>query len=125
MPGALSVEVRGVDSLVDRIRMLRPRVRRATEAAVKDAGQALETGMKSLVPVDTGRLRDSIRHEVEGTTAKAGPGLEVDYAIFVEFGTSRMAAQPYIRPTVQAVTLLFPALVRQHLDAELKRGGRR
>ncbi|WP_017602207.1 HK97-gp10 family putative phage morphogenesis protein [Nocardiopsis lucentensis] len=125
MPGALSVQVRGVDSLADRIRLLRPRMRRATIAAVTEAGQGLEDGMKALAPVDTGRLRDSIRHEVEGTTATAGPGREVDYAIFVEFGTSRMPAQPYVRPVVQAEKLLFPALVRKHLDAELKRGGRR
>lgn len=125
MPGALSVQIRGAESLRDRMRLLRPRVRRATAAALEESGQALENGMKSLAPVDTGRLRDSIRTEIEGTTVTAGPGREVDYAIFVEFGTSRAPAQPYVRPVAQAEKLLFPVRVRQHLDAELRKAGRR
>lgn len=120
----LSVEIRGVDSLRDRLRMLHPRVRRATEQAVAESGRAMERGMKMLAPVDTGALRDSIRHEVEGTTVRAGPGREVDYALFVEFGTSRMAAQPYVRPVAEAERHLFPERVRLATRSALRRRGR-
>lgn len=30
-------------------------------------------------------------------------GTDVEYAVYVEFGTSRMAAQPYMRPAVKSV----------------------
>lgn len=121
----LSVEIRGIDSLRDRLRNLSPRVRRATEQAVAESGRAMERGMKRLAPVDTGTLRDSIRHRVEGTTVTAGPGREVNYAIFVEFGTSRMAAQPYVRPVAEAERHLFPERVRLAVRGAVRGRGRR
>jgi HK97 gp10 family phage protein len=55
-------------------------------------------------PVDTGRLRASITHEiasdVEGLVGRVGT--DVEYAPYVEFGTGRMAAQPYLRPALGA-----------------------
>ena len=63
---------------------------------------------KQLVPVDTGALRASIR--ISSTTEAANLGLsgatvEVGqpYASFVEYGTSRMAPQPFMRPAVDSV----------------------
>src|SRR5690606_28311049 len=82
--GRMVVEIRGVDSLRDRLRMMRSHVREGTEAAAREAGRMGEATMKGLAPVDTGRLRDSIRHEVQGSTVRFGPGDEIDYAVFVE-----------------------------------------
>lgn len=121
MAGRLSVEIRGVDSLRDRLRMLKPHVREGTEAAAREAGRMGEAMMKGLAPVDTGRLRDSIRHEVQGATVRLGPGDEIEYAIFQEFGTSRMAAQPYVRPTVEALRLVWPGLVAEHVNRAIRR----
>ncbi len=49
--------------------------------------------------VDTGRLRTSITHEVErsGKEIIGRVGTNVDYAIPLEYGTSRMAARPFLR----------------------------
>lgn len=47
---------------------------------------------KRFAPVETGRLRDSIR--AEGNRVVVG----VDYWQYPEFGTSEMAAEPYLRP---------------------------
>src|SRR5689334_2433705 len=54
-------------------------------------------------PVDTGFLRDSITVfdvEVtpEGLMVAVGP--TADYSLYVEFGTRLMAAQPFIRPSI-------------------------
>ena len=46
--------------------------------------------------IDTGRLRNSISHEVVGDTAVIGTNVE--YASYVELGTSKMKARPYLRP---------------------------
>ena len=63
MAGRMVVEIRGVDSLRDRLRMMRSHVRRAPRPRlVRRAG--CEATMKGLAQ-DTGRLRDSIRHEVQ------------------------------------------------------------
>ena len=52
------------------------------------------------VPVLTGALRASGRKEVHGGTGLVvyGDEGEVDYAVYQEMGTSKMAAQPYLRP---------------------------
>jgi len=58
--------------------------------------------MRQLAPVDTGRLRNSIG-VTEGADARGlyfDVGPTVDYAIHVEYGTSRSPAQPFVRPGV-------------------------
>jgi HK97 gp10 family phage protein len=46
---------------------------------------------------DTGRLVGSIRHEHSFLSASVGS--EVNYAGYLELGTSRMAARPYLQPS--------------------------
>lgn len=59
---------------------------------------------KRLAPVDTGRLRSSIVDEMgaEGDDLVARIGTDVEYAAYVELGTSRAGAQPYLRPALDA-----------------------
>lgn len=66
-----------------------------TASALLVEGQA-----KDLTPVDTGNLRNSIAHEVEKKEARVGTNVE--YAPFVELGTVKMAAQPYLNPALEA-----------------------
>ena len=55
-------------------------------------------------PVDTGRLRSSITNEVgqDGEGLVAVIGTNVEYAPYVELGTSKMAAQPFLLPALEA-----------------------
>lgn len=81
-------------------------VQDAKERVVMDAALLIETEAKLLAPVRTGTLRRSIHREVVESTAvrtvvKVGPDELVTYAGFVEMGTSRMKAQPYMRPAYE------------------------
>jgi HK97 gp10 family phage protein len=60
---------------------------------------------KKLCPVDTGRLRSSLDWSIELESGKMYGivGTNVEYAIYVEFGTTRMAAQPYLIPALYGV----------------------
>ena len=49
-------------------------------------------------PVDTGFLRSTGQLDREDTSPIVG--YAADYASFVEFGTSKMAAEPYLRPAI-------------------------
>lgn len=49
--------------------------------------------------VDTGRLVNSITHEVDYDTAVIGT--DVEYAPYVELGTSISMAYPYLEPAVK------------------------
>jgi HK97 gp10 family phage protein len=66
----------------------------------------VENTAKSLTPVDTGRLRSSITHELgrEGRRFVARVGTNVEYAGYVEFGTRRMRAQPYLRAAIHSAS---------------------
>lgn len=61
------------------------------EEAMKTAVLLVESTAKELVPVDSGRLRSSIASEVEKVATNVIKGLvgtNVEYAKYVEFGTS-------------------------------------
>lgn len=68
--------------------------------ALKEVAPQMEAEMKDFAPVDTGKLRDSIKVQaVQGQN----PRIEistVDYGFFVENGTSKMAPQPFVAPVV-------------------------
>ena len=72
---------------------------------LKRLGVRVNRRAKQLAPVDTGRLRSSIVNETQlderGLVEIVGT--DVEYAGHVELGTSRMAAQPYLRPALDAV----------------------
>ena len=51
--------------------------------------------------VDTGRLRSSMTHEVTDSGTAVIVGTSTEYATYVEAGTSKMPARPYLRPAVQ------------------------
>lgn len=67
--------------------------------AIKVQARATE-----LCPVLTGRLQSSITHhmgaDAEGVYADVGTNVE--YALYVEMGTSTAAAQPFLRPALDA-----------------------
>ena len=96
--------------------------------------QDLREGLESMVqlakewcPVDTGRLRETIRFEggpftyhfiADPKNPKTGKG----YAIFPEMGTSKQIEQPYMRPAVDSV--MPEILERMFVDIRtLIRGG--
>ena len=71
----------------------------AKQRGLEKVGLTAERYAKTLCPVDTGRLRNSISHAVEGDSAYIGTNVE--YAPYVEMGTVRTRAQPYLKPAAQ------------------------
>jgi HK97 gp10 family phage protein len=71
----------------------------AKERALEACGLAMETNAKPLCPVRTGNLRNSITHASDERTAIVGTNVE--YAPYVELGTRRQKAQPYLVPAVK------------------------
>ena len=61
---------------------------RKKETALLKCGAAWESYAKQGSPVDTGRLRNSIKHEMEGDDTVA-IGSDVEYSTYQELGTSR------------------------------------
>ena len=68
-------------------------------SALRKIGLFVEGEAKLNAPVDTGILRGSIRSNV--SDEKVIIGTDIDYALFVEKGTSRQTAQPFLTPAVE------------------------
>lgn len=64
--------------------------------ALEAIGLTAEGYAKDLCPVDTGRLRNSISHARDDEAAYIGSNVE--YAPYIELGTSRMKERPFLRP---------------------------
>ena len=71
----------------------------AKARGLEAVGLTAERYAKALCPVDTGRLRNSISHAVEGDSVYIGTNVE--YAVYVEKGTRKMQAYPYLKPAAQ------------------------
>lgn len=87
------------------------------EAALIAIGMTAETYAKKECPVDTGRLRNSITHEVDMNEQCAIIGSNVEYAAYVELGTSRQKAQPYLRPAAENHGFEYQTLARNALKS--------
>lgn len=70
----------------------------ALARALEEVGLVAEGYAKKACPVDTGRLRNSITHQVRPSEKSVYIGTNVEYAPYVELGTSRMKPQPFLRP---------------------------
>lgn len=67
-------------------------------------GQLLEGFAKAYAPIDTGALRNSLHQEYPGGNVLCQVWPDVDYAIYQELGTYKMAAQPFLTPAVESMT---------------------
>lgn len=75
--------------------------------ALSESALIMQGNAQVRCPVDTGRLRDSIASSSSILTKghpimQAEIGTNVEYAPYVEYGTKRMKAQPFMRTGAEA-----------------------
>jgi HK97 gp10 family phage protein len=93
------ITITGVAEAIASITKLRAKIPDACEEGLTQIANVIIKEAQRIVPVDTGRLRDSIKVFSTSATEVKG-GTEVFYAGFVEFGTARQRSQPYMRPAI-------------------------
>ncbi|WP_375374084.1 HK97-gp10 family putative phage morphogenesis protein [Hymenobacter aerilatus] len=104
MASNLQVGVDGqqLNGLLNKIKLLLPSTRAAAREVVAETLLLIESDAKELAPVDTGRLRSSIHTEISSNGLSGVVGTNVSYAPFVELGTTRQRAQPFLFPAYEA-----------------------
>jgi len=89
--------------------LMKPKMEKAvnliydTARIKRSNGLSSERGIVLGVPVKTGRLRDSIRKSISLSGIRRVVGkvwTDLFYAKYVEYGTSKMTARPFIRPAL-------------------------
>lgn len=94
----------------NRLPQIAAAIRPLVSAEVKKAGLAIQAAAQGNAPVKTGTLRRSITTQLPSDlSAVVGPS--VNYGIYVEMGTRRMGARPFMRPAAEAVLPGFAGAV--------------
>lgn len=99
MADGITVKLEGIEDLIRKVRSYQVITKEAIRIALMRNALKVELAAKEMCAVDTGRLRGSI------TTDKryiqkflVMVGTNVDYGPYVEFGTKKMDARPYLFP---------------------------
>lgn len=89
-----------------------------------EAAETIADIARKLAPVRTGNLRSKIRARHYANTSNVEAA--APYSGFVEFGTYKMAAQPYLRPAVDQYQKKILRAVAEAMMGEIRialRGG--
>lgn len=94
--------------------------REMKRVALEAVGLQGETNAKMEITavgaVDTGRLRNSLSHATDEDSAYIGTNVE--YATYVEMGTSKMKARPYLEPAVTNHVDEYKELVENYMKKD-------
>ena len=115
-------EIKGLKSLVQKLNSLGEDVNEAVYNGVDTTIKAITRDAKLLAPVDTGTLRNSISDEIEKSenTITGVSGTNIEYAVYQELGTSKMAAHPYLGPSFQANKLSLVSNIQTEMKKKIK-----
>lgn len=93
---------------------LQNRIPTILEALGIEAEGNAVTEITELGAVDTGRLRGSITHAVDDDSAIVGT--DVEYGVYVEMGTYKMASRPFLRNAIENYTDDYKRIVEAGLQ---------
>lgn len=106
----INVKWSGLDKLMEELGATAEATIDAAASAMKTTTGQVQATAKQVAPKRTGFMANNISVEPVKKTATSVTGTvdaKADYSSFVEFGTYKMAAQPFIRPAVSAAETFF------------------
>lgn len=110
------LNVKGVDEAQRALEEIIARLDEITEETLQQVGRATLDLVRSRTPIRTGRLISNHRMLVTGAKSLRMWN-DVEYAAYVEFGTSRMLPQPHWRPAIEELKRSVPrAFVQKGRD---------
>jgi len=98
----LAFKIKGLDEIKAALERAPHTIRVVANRVVDEEMARVTERARELAPVRTGRLRNSIYRRKTGFLGWM-VGAAVFYAGFVEFGTRKMSARPYLRPAIEEV----------------------
>lgn len=98
------VTVTGEKELKEKLKKIERAATNEIEQALVNSALFVERDAKINAPVDTGRMRSALNHNLEnaGTNNPYSEVISpVEYSKYVEFGTSKQSAQPFLYPALK------------------------
>ena len=126
-----TIALRGADELLKGLQELEPAIaKKILRSAMRQAAKPILDEAKRRVPVLTGELRKSLKIRALKRNNKGRIGVvistekgffkgETFYGAFLEFGTKKMPAKPFIRPAFEANKARAVRIVEQALKLGL------
>jgi len=106
----INVKWSGLDKLMEELGATAEATVDAAASAMKTTTGQVQATAKQIAPKRTGYMANNISVEPVKKTATSVTGTvdaKADYSSFVEFGTYKMAAEPFMRPAVSAAQSFF------------------
>ncbi len=98
------------------LRERREALERKAADVVAVAAHNIEARGKTLVPFDTGATKNSIKPDFSRNGLQADIGPSTEYAPYLELGTSKMAARPFMVPSLEAEAEPFKAALKALME---------
>ena len=104
------IELTGVDEILNKLQQMGTNISRLENKALKNAAEPVLQDAKANVPVRTGKLKKGLKitnvKKKEGVKyilvgVDRGDNSEIFYEKFIEFGTSKMSARPFLQPAYE------------------------
>ena len=124
----VSMELDGIGDLLNKISSLGKAGERAENKALKKAGEVILEEAKNNVPIVSGKLKKGLK--VSGIKKSEGnkyvlvgitkeDNSEIFYGKFLEFGTSKMSAKPFMAPAYATKKTEAKNIIKDELKKEL------
>ena len=110
----ISCDVDGIEEFKQALQQFDSGMQRYVHRQLASWAADVKALAKQLVPVRTGHLRSSIYAKIQEWVAEIGA--EATYALFVEFGTRYMQAQPYLYPAIQEYLPQLEQIICEAID---------
>lgn len=114
-----AMEGESIDNVIIRennSKQIQSAINHAVAAALEEIGLAAERFAKRACPVDTGRLRNSITHALNMDEEVVYIGTNVEYASYVENGTSKRSGVYFLRGAAQDHGSYYRGILKKHLE---------
>lgn len=115
------VRVTGIPTILSSLARATAGIEKSMDNVVRQAALEVEREAKIFQTphVDSGRLRESIGTQKKGSM-QFDVGTNVEYASYVEFGTRRSAAYPYLGPAADKVRQKYPKIIGNGVAQAIK-----
>ena len=97
---SITYKIQGLDAFLSTVQDKPVKAQQAVRAELNRAALRVEKSAKEFAPWDTGTLINNIYSTQLGSLL-FGVISPMNYSIYVELGTRKMAAQPFMYPAVQ------------------------